>query len=1146
MLILRYTPMQIGKIILILNALLCAFLQGQAQRTYKNSSVLASGNWYKISVSSQGVFKMDPGFFSSLGISGTIPAAAIRVYGKRQGQLPESNQAFYIDDLEELAIQVVDGGDGVFNGNDYVLFYSTGPHSWVTDTMGRRFTHKKNLYSEKVYYYISIGGTGKRIGLQPAVNPSGVVVSSFDERYFHESDSVNFLASGKEWFGEEMSALPGKSPTRQFTIPAENAVPGSSLILVSDLVGRSVNAPSRFSITVNGQLPQQLQLPAVGALPYDLFARQERHTLNTTLSQNSIALNYQFTPGGFNAQGWLNWFELFYRRQLVIPSGGVLFFRDWSSLGNGSAIFQLQNADANTQVWDISDPMQVVQMPTSLNGTLLQFTNGTNSLREYVAIKNSGAAPQAVGKVANQNLHGTAEADYLIVTHPLFLTQAQRLAAFHQKTNGLRTVVVTTEQVYNEFSAGIADPAAIRDFAKMYYDRYRTDWKRKYLLLFGRASFDYKDRVQNNTNFVPAYESNNSLDPVATYTSDDFFGFLDDHEDINATILINTLDIGIGRIPARNLAEATQFVNKLEAYHAPTSFGPWRTHLNFIADDEDFNLHLQDAEVITNTVATVSPLFNVHKFYLDAFRQESGAAGSRYPQANTAINNAIFNGTLIWNYSGHGSNQRLAEEVVLDQPIVNNWNNAGKLPLVITATCDFAPFDQPNVKSLGEDLIVRPVTGAIALMTTTRLVFANSNRIMNNNYLQFALQDSNGYYKTLGEAIQTAKNHTYQNSADIINNRKFALLGDPAMRLGFPQMQVALTKVNDHSMSAASDTIRALDLVTVEGEVRNGAGALQQHFNGIVYLSVFDKPQSYNTLANDPTSQPVSFQQQNAAIFKGKVSASGGRFQFRFRLPKDIQFQYGPAKFSLYAHDDKTDGSGYSNDVIIGGIATTGVMDKEGPEIKAYLNDERFVNGSITNASPVLLLHLSDSSGINTGVNGIGHDIVATLDNDPNQYFILNPFYESALDNYQKGTLRFRLPTLKPGAHTLKIKAWDVVNNSNEQQLDFTVVSEEELHIDHVLNYPNPFTTRTAFWFEHNQPGVPLQVSVDIFTVAGKLIKRLSNTIITEGNRSSEVEWDGKDEYGDYIGRGVYVYRLTVKTADGKKASKFQRLVLMR
>jgi hypothetical protein len=328
--------------------------------------------------------------------------------------------------------------------------------------------------------------------------------------------------------------------------------------------------------------------------------------------------------------------------------------------------------------------------------------------------------------------------------------------------------------------------------------------------------------------------------------------------------------------------------------------------------------------------------------------------------------------------------------------------------------------------------------------------------------------------------------------------------------------------------------------------VRNAAGELQQNFNGTVYLSVFDKPQSYFTLANDPTSQPISFQQQIAAIFKGKVTATGGRFQFRFRLPKDIQFQYGPAKFSLYAHDDKTDGSGYNNDVILGGIAATGITDKEGPEIKAYLNDERFVNGSITNAAPVLLLHLSDSSGINTGVNGIGHDIVATLDNDPNQYFILNPFYEAALDHYQKGTLRFQLPVLKPGTHTLKIKAWDVVNNSNEQHLDFTVVSEEELRIDHVLNYPNPFTTRTAFWFEHNQPGIPLQVSVEIFTVAGKLIKRLSHTIITEGNRSSEVEWDGRDEYGDNIGRGVYLYRLTVKTADGKKASKFQRLVLMR
>jgi len=1133
--------------VLIFSLLSFFCVQSQAQRSYGNHSVLASGNWHKISVNTQGVFRIDVTFLTSLGLSGNFPSGQLRIFGRRQSMLPESNSAPYFDDLEELAIQVMDGGDGVFNGSDYALFYSAGPQSWVTDTAAKRFNHRKNLYSDKVFYFLTIGGNGKRLGQQSGNFIPQSVISSFDERYFHELDSINFLASGKEWFGEEMSALPGRSLTKQFSVPAENAVMGSPLTLVSSLAARSVNVNSRFQIALNSQPAEQVTIPAVGSSPYDFYVQQAQHTYVTSLSQNAISVSFAYVPGGFNAQGWLNWFELFYRRQLVIPASGVLFFRDWSTLGSSATGFRIENADASTQVWDISDPMNPVKMQTTIAGSTLQFSNDAQTLHEYVAIKNTGQLPQVAGRVANQNLHQTSDADYIIVTHPLFLAEAQRLAAFHNQRSGLKPVVVTTEQVFNEFSAGIPDPSAIRNFVKMYYDRYRDTWKSRYLLLFGRASYDYKDRLNNNTNFVPGYESVNSIDPVATYTSDDFFGFLDDHEDINATILINTLDIGIGRIPAKNVNEAAQFVNKVIAYHSPAAFGPWRTNLSFVADDEDLNLHLQDAEVLTNTVTSIAPLFNVYKFYLDAYKQESNAAGNRYPLANQAINNNIYNGTLIWNYSGHGGHQRLAEEVILDQQILNSWNNANKLPLLITATCDFAPYDQPNVNSIGENALVRPKTGAIALMTTSRVVFANSNRIMNDNYLRFALQDSSGYYRTLGEAVQAAKNHTYQTSTDIINNRKFVLLGDPAMRLGFPELQVVPVSLNGHAISTSPDTIRALQMVTIEGEVRGRDGALKNDFNGTVYLSLFDKPQSFSTLANDPTSQVVSFTQQTAALFKGKVTASGGRFSFRFRLPKDINYQYGASKLSLYANDEKQDGSGFNNsDIIIGGLSNELITDKEGPVIKAYLNDNRFVNGSITNERPVLILELSDSSGINTGVSGIAHDIVATLNNDNNQYFILNEFYEAALDSYQKGTVRFQLPELKPGNHSLKIKAWDVVNNSSEQLLEFTVVNNDELRLDHVLNYPNPFTTKTAFWFEHNKPGIPLQVSVDIFTVAGKLIKRIAHTIITEGNRSNEIEWDGKDEYGDKIGRGVYLYRLTVKSADGKKASKFQRLVMIR
>jgi hypothetical protein len=1120
----------------------------QAQRTYKASSVLGSGNWYKIAVKGAGIYKIDIPFLSSLGINTTnLASDAIRVFGNGGGMLPEANNISRPDDLEENEIMLVDGGDGVLNGTDYILFYSNGPDQWLKDSVNKKFIHKKNLYSDKTYYYLSIGGNGKRISSSVNNFIPTITVTSFDDHLFHESDTINFLSSGKEWYGEEFANTPGHSLTRNFSLAIPNLQTTSPVKIVSDCLARSVSIASRFDVSVNGQVIQQIGIPAVGGGIYDAVAQEIQSTTTGNTSQSNVSLTYNYVPGSFNSQGWLNWFELFSRRNLSMNSIDQLLFRDWNSVGNNIGEFIIAGANQATQVWDITDPIAPVKMQTNLQGSDLKFINSCAGLREYVAFNASNfLQPVAMGKVANQDLHGLAPADFIIVTTALLLPQAQRLGQFHQSKNNLRYVVATTDQVYNEFSSGVPDPAAIRDFVKMFYDRSATNpsGRPKYLLLFGDASFDYKDRINNNTNLVPAYENNNSLDPLATYTSDDFFGFLDDDEDINSLIRINQLDVGIGRIPAKNAEEAKNYVDKLEAYYSRESLGPWRNNQLFIADDEDFNLHLQDAEVLTATSQTVAPVFNITKVYLDAFKQESGAGGSRYPQANQAINNQVYNGTLIWNYSGHGGANRLAEEVVIDQDIVNNWNNANRLPLFITATCDFAPYDNPTVNSLGENILLRPKTGGIALMTTTRVVFSFSNRIINNNYLQFALQpDTNGIYKSLGESIRVAKNYTYQTFGDIANNRKFTLLGDPALTLAYPILKLRATNVNGLPATQA-DTISATEKVVMGGEVTDVKGNLLPDFNGTVYPVVFDKVQTINTLANDPASQVTGFQAQNNILYKGKASVTNGKFSFTFKLPKDINYQYGKGKLSLYAENGSSDGNGFFTNFIIGGTGNDIGNDKEGPVIKAYLNDEKFVNGSVTNENPVLIVRLSDSSGINTAGTGIGHDIVATLDNDNRQYFILNDFYEADLNSYQQGVIRFQLPVLSAGLHSLKIKAWDVLNNSGEYILEFTVAKDEELVLNHVLNYPNPFTTKTQFWFEHNRPGQNLQVRVQVFTVTGKVVKTLKQTINDPGNRSCEVEWDGRDEYGDKLGRGVYLYRLTVTAPDGKKKERIERLVV--
>ena len=1118
-----------------------------AQRSYTTESVLAKGNWYKISVPAEGVYKIDVAFLSSLGLNTqSISSASIRLYGNGGGMLPESNAVRRYDDLQENAIMIMDGGDGLFNGSDYLLFYSQGPHTWNKDSLNKTFTYQTNLYSSEFYYYLTIGGPGKRISTGNALS-SNFQVTSFDERIAHEIESVNFLRSGKQWYGEEFGHTPGSTLNRAFSFHLPALVNGSDLRLNTSVAARSVGAPANFDIRLNGQ-SNTVAIAAVSGNYLEAFAVEATTSLTSIATQDNVTVNYTFIPAAFNAQGWLNWFTLSGRRRLNMQGLSQQSFRDWQSMAAGNiAEFRLENVLPNAQVWDVTDPLNPVRMFLQGSGSAASFSNHASSLREYIYIDGVFfPSPQRIGTVANQNLHAPVVVDYLIISPAAFRSEANRLAAFHRQRNALKCVVTTTEEIFNELSSGVADPAAIRDYVKMYYDRAGNDstLRPKYLLLFGDASFDYKARVTNNTNLVPAFESTNSLDPLGTYTTDDFFALLDDADDINLTSPPALLDLGVGRIPASTVAEAKNSVDKLVHYHSPAALGSWRNQLTLVADDEDANLHLNDAELFSTT-SSANPVINQNKIYLDAYRQESGSGGSRYPEVNKAIANQMTAGNLVWNYTGHGGSSRLAEEAVLDQEILRLVENKNKLPLMITATCDFAPYDDPANKSIGEQLLLANDKGAIALTTTTRLVFAFSNRVINNNFLSFALTpDSLGSHLRLGDIMRRTKNHTYNASGDVINNRKFTLLGDPAMKLAFPAGRIAITRINGQTLPSA-DTISALEKVTIDGVITGVNGSTLTGFNGTVYTTIFDKPQPVSTLANDAGSIKTTFQQQTNQVFKGKASVVNGAFTFSFIVPKDINYQVGDGRVSLYAENGTSDATGVFNQLKIGGSGNVALTDNEGPLIKPYLNDEKFVQGGLVNEQPVLLVKLADSSGINTSGTGIGHDLTAILDNDDKNVLVLNEFYEADLDDYTKGTVRYPLPTLEPGNHTLKVKAWDVANNSSETVLDFVVAKKEALQLTRVLNYPNPFTTHTSFWFEHNQPPGSLKVLIQIFSVSGKLVHQIQKVVDADGNRVTGIDWDGTDSYGQKLARGVYIYKIRVTGGDGNHAEKMEKIYIL-
>ncbi|HEY1017997.1 MAG TPA: type IX secretion system sortase PorU [Sediminibacterium sp.] len=1119
-----------------------------AQRAQALHSVLASGNWYRIGIRQEAVYKVDITLLTSLGITTeNISSAAIRLYGNGGAMVDENNATTRPDDLVENPIDMHDGGDGIFNGNDYFLFYAPGPHRWLKDSTGQGFRHQKNLYTDTAYYFITIGGNGKRISNPPPPNNPTVAVNSYQDRYFYENDLVNLLNSGKEWYGEAFTTNLGGSSSRTFTVDWPGLLQTQPVTLVTDLAARSVGAASNFSVKLNGQNAQSVNLPGVSGNFLDPTATASLQKSQVSVSSNNLAVTFDYTPLTAGSQGWLNWFELHGRRALATTAANQLFFRDWASVQPGAvASFTIAHTGSNLMVWEVTDPLQPQAITVSSTATQTIFNSDVSRLREYVAFTATNLLqPIALGKQPNQDLHGTGTIDYIIITHSSLLVEAQRLAAFHQQKNGYRTVIATTEQVYQEFSGGQPDPTALRDFVKMFYDRAGTDLTKRprYLLLFGSASYDYRNRVPGNSNLVPGYESVNSLDPLFTHTSDDFFGMLKDGDDINRNDPKTTLALGIGRIPARTVAEARIMVDKIIRYHAATSMGPWRNQTVFVADDKDLNLHLEDAEAIAATAAASNPLQNQSKIYLDAFPVVSSSSGARYPAVNDAIVSQVFNGALIVNYSGHGSYQRLADEAVLTQEELNRFTNPYKLPLFITASCDFAPHDDPSKNSLGMGVLTGSENGAIALLTTTRLVFAYSNRQMNENYLRIAMKPlSNGQYLTLGESVQEAKNYTSLTTGDLLNNRKFTLLGDPAMRLAFPEGRVRLTTMNGAPISGA-DTLRALQQYTFTGEVTDGQGNLLSGFNGRVLPTVYDKEQTVKTRGNDPASKITSYNQQTNILYKGMATVTNGRFSFSFIVPKDITYQPGKARISLYAADGLRDANGVQAELSIGGAAATVITDNTGPQILPYLNDSTFINGGLTHENPVLLVKLYDSSGISTSGTGIGHDITAVIDGVERNILVLNDFYTAELDSYQRGQVLFQLPTLTEGRHSIRIKAWDVANHSNEAVLDFVVVKKEKLQVTELRNFPNPFQGSTTFSFEHNQPNTDLDVTIRIFNMAGGLVKEIHRIVNTGGTRNCTINWAGDNQSGAKLTKGIYIYSVKVVAA-GSQTETARQLIL--
>ncbi len=1126
---------------------------------FKTESVLADGDIYKISFENTGIYKIDYSFFSSQeGIDiNAINPKNISIYALNGGVVAQSLSEKRVDDLEEIPIYIKGEGDLSFDPGDYILVFFEGADRYKLGSQNIEF--EKNPYSLNNYAFIKVAESeGKRITLSPSVSVSQYSNTTESIRR-HETERLNLLGSfggtqgsGKRWFGESFANEPSQDFSRSFEFP--KLVPGTRAEVTAQFAARS-SVGSAFELNVEGNSFERSIFSTNTGNIESVYARIGFINDLVSLNSSTPHVSLRFLPQAPNSEAWLDYIQIIAEEFLNFNGQELHIFRRDSSFE--PAFGYTINTSNALRIWDVSNIHDIREMESSFNGNSQSFSYETDSeLKQFWAFREETTqnSVEFVAKLNPQNLHGLDRADLAIVYYGAFEEAAQKLADHRRSHSNMAVVTADVEEIYNEFGGGRAEPTAIRDFVKMLYDR---DPNFRYLLLLGDASYDFRGLNANLEfqNFVPTYETEESLNPIEAFPSDDFYALLSDNEGDDS--LDGALDIGVGRIPCKSLQEANGVVNKIISYDTnPKSLGEWRMRTGFAADDEDNNIHMRQADGIATLTENNHPELNQQKVYFDAYNQESTPGGARYPDARSALVNNIQNGQLVLNYLGHGGPKGWAQERVLQLSDLTNLNNFERLPILVTATCSFTGFDEPNVVSAGELALLNPGGGAIALFSTVRAVYSSQNERITREVFKKIFTRNTGERQTLGDIIQQAQN---SNSSDTIssNTRKFMLFGDPSQTIALPQYRVEFTELNGTDIHEDRiDTLGALSKARVKGHISDYNGVMLEDFNGDVFLTVFDKASTIKTLDNDNKGRFFEFSSRKNTLYKGSASVVDGRFEIEFIIPKDINFEYGKGLLSFYASDNTSrDAGGYYDKIIIGGTSEEGFADNEGPLIQIFFNNRSFVDGGETGKNAIMIVDLEDENGINLSGTSIGHDITAVFDGNQHNPIILNGFYNPTPNKLGAGTVVYDLINLDEGRHTVTIKAWDILNNSSEKSIDFVVIDSEEGFIKNLSVYPNPaqMNGEINFCFEHDLVNTNIDVTVELYDTQGRFISSSEQALFSSGSKvelplvfgsSTEIS----NGFGNLFEQGILFYKIKIESDELnlQRESNFEKLILVR
>lgn len=1102
--------------------------------TYTSQSVLADGKWVKIRVAESGVYCLT---YDELAAAGLNPAE-VRLYGYGGAMLSQDFRNDKIDDLPSVAFYMHKGADGVFGQGDYILFYAQGVDSW--DYHNKHFVHTRNPYSRYGYYFLS-----DNAGEQRLIPNAGVVTNyeytsdTYMAYMLHDHDSVNLVdpsgkaGGGRTFYGEQLNST---RPTLKVTFPFHDIADNASLDICCRIAAAST-ASSMFEMSVGSK---SYKCTTDGIPVSDFYTKAttndgfDRFTLAPDgTDAQTFVLKYNNSVSG--SRGYLDYIEMAVRCKMVM-SGQQMMMTNVDNLGEErSTRYYLENATSDIAIWDISDPTSVVCLFSALNGSILAFTGSNLKRQTFLALNTETSTgwlkPTIIGSVPNQNIHALNNIDLVIICPEDYLAAARIIADAHEQYDAVTTAVVTDQQVYNEFSSGTPDATAYRWVMKMLYDRATSNaQKPKWLLLFGDGSYDNRKIMPTSgPNILLTYQAENSEVETKAYASDDYFAFLDNDE--GTSDIVGRMDIGIGRLPVSSVAAAEGVAKKIARYLRNENPGKWHQQLLFVADDGDSNLHTRITDLAAERVRVRNMSLVVNKIYLDAYTQEVSASGESYPLAKNRFLNLLNDGVLFFDYSGHGGYNNISSEYLLSLRDCRTMTNAN-LGFWMLATCGFAHFDAYD-PSASEEAVINPDGGAIAVMSSCRTVYASQNREINKNLCDTLFGHSNefNYRMTIGDACRIAKNMTGSDE----NKMPYILLGDPAIRLHFPTDYRVRTE-------QASDTLNALTIHNFTGWVENENGDTAREFNGVVNVTVMDKLQQITTLDNDHADESAkvkyTYNDYPNTLYQGRARVVNGHFDYTFMMPKDIRYNYGNGRITYHALDSVNgEGVGHFESFVIGGSSSVAIVDTVGPELHIYLNSPSFVNGDKTTESPHFFADIYDEHGINTVGSGIGHDLLLTIDDNPDQMYVLNDYYAST-GSYRSGQVSYRIGDLEEGRHSLKFRAWDLLNNSATEALTFEVVKGLEPTMYSVMSYPNPLRVNEVLHFtiDYDQPDELMEMNVYVFSPAGKLVYQTSR----KGTEQYTFSIDNA-----HLTPGVYLYRVSLTTTSGDLTGRSGKLIVI-